>query len=416
MINKRLFFLPCLGICMLLLGSIAASQQYETYKTEEFSCSIGGSHTIGSNAIGIEITEVGDKVQNLFICELFGSGEWVKNRYVQESAPMNMPSATGGYKIARGFLSSYVFKHRHRGTGKFVGIKIIEVKPYASAIQIIEQFGRKAKLYSGYISPGQFIPLSTTKIIWTGYASPSFRGTDSSAIKIKQVFEVTARERKIIYDRMPKVGEFIPTQGIRRLYLQATIGRRGINRDVSYRVVVRRQKPGSGGPPSAGINFVRQGNFSNFGQQGGPWGTGQYSQRGIWWNSRGAKSRAGTITLDSNDTLYKKGFRTALCIINESPRSPHVYGTTSQRTKVRPNQTYKISVWVKAKNVHSDCAVAFTVDPQWAVRPICVGKGTYDWTQLTGTFKTGYLDYIDLHIISQDIGTVLLTGLTLTAQ
>ncbi|OGP54723.1 MAG: hypothetical protein A2Y65_11320 [Deltaproteobacteria bacterium RBG_13_52_11] len=168
---------------------------------------------------------------------------------------------------------------------------------------------------------------------------------------------------------------------------------------------------GSGATSSSTVNLVQQGNFSGFGRRGGPWGTGLYSNNGIWWNSKGARSSARVVNLNTSDPLYTKGIKTALHIENRSSRGAHVYGTTSQRIRVTPGRLYRISLWAAAKGLNSNGGVNITVDPQWRIRPIHLKGGSYNWTKYSGTFTADNSGYIDLRIISEDRGAVFLTGL-----
>ncbi len=164
-------------------------------------------------------------------------------------------------------------------------------------------------------------------------------------------------------------------------------------------------------------NLVQQGNFSNFGQKGGAWGTGAFSHYGVWWNSNNARTQAETVDLQTNDKLYRDhGIRTALRIKNKSSRAPHVYGTTVQRIKAVPGGTYRLTLWAAAEDVRSNGAVSIAVDKSWQTRAINIKKGTYGWEKFSGTFKADQSGYIELRIISDDIGTVWLTGLTLTPE
>jgi hypothetical protein len=162
------------------------------------------------------------------------------------------------------------------------------------------------------------------------------------------------------------------------------------------------------------INFVLDGNFADFGKPGGPWGTGAYSNYGIWWNSKNAKSNANKILLKPDNFLYKKyGIQTALYLSNKSPAAPHVFGTTAQKIKVTPNQKYTLTLWAASKDLSRTGAVNILVDPTWAKRLIYVKGGNTEWTKYSATFNTGDANYIDLRIISEDVGKVWLTGLSI---
>lgn len=151
-------------------------------------------------------------------------------------------------------------------------------------------------------------------------------------------------------------------------------------------------------------NLVQLGNFERFSR---PWGTGQYSSYGLWWCSRGANAKARAVRL--SQPVY--GIRTALRINNQSTRAPHVYGNTSQRISAKPNTDYRISLWAAAQNLRSNGAVNIAYEVSWTKRPICLKGGTYKWSYYAATLNTGVANYIDLRIISEDVGSVLITGI-----
>lgn len=175
------------------------------------------------------------------------------------------------------------------------------------------------------------------------------------------------------------------------------------------------QGEGGGGQvnPPTRQNLVRQGNFSGFGQGGGPWGTGLYSQNGIWWNSRNAGSSAQVVNLNENQRPAG-GTASALYIRNPSGRSPNVFGTTSQRIAVIPGQTYEIRLLASANNLATNGGVNIAVDPAWRVRPLHLPQGSYGWTEFTGSF-TADANFIDLRIISEDRGEVWITDVSMVA-
>lgn len=154
------------------------------------------------------------------------------------------------------------------------------------------------------------------------------------------------------------------------------------------------------------INLVIDNNFVNF-SSGNAWGTGQYSKNGIWWNSRGARSRYSIVNLGNNRPPGSKA-STALYLQNSSRAAPHVYGTTCQRIDVQRGKQYTISFWLSAKNVASDGALYIVVDPQWTIRPINIKGGSYGWTKFSGSF-TASANYIDLRIIFANTGEVWMT-------
>lgn len=161
-------------------------------------------------------------------------------------------------------------------------------------------------------------------------------------------------------------------------------------------------------------NFVLDGNFADFGKPGGPWGTGAYSNYGIWWNSKNAKSKAKKILLKPENFLYMKyGIQTALYMSNTSPTAPHVFGTTAQKIKVTPNQKYTLNLWALSKNLKRTGAVNILVDPTWAKRLIYIKGGNTKWTQYSATFNAGDANYLDLRILFEDVGQVWMTGLSI---
>ena len=165
---------------------------------------------------------------------------------------------------------------------------------------------------------------------------------------------------------------------------------------------------GGGGDVQTGVNLIVQGNFAIFGQPGHGWGTGLYSQNGIWWNSGGARSFAQSIKLNNTPGVQNQ-ILTALYIRNDSSRAPNVYGTTSQRINVKKGVQYEIRLFVSARNLASNGGVTIAIDPHWQIRPIRLPAGTYGWQELSGKF-TAPDNYIDLRIISEDRGEVYLTG------
>jgi hypothetical protein len=164
--------------------------------------------------------------------------------------------------------------------------------------------------------------------------------------------------------------------------------------------------------PQYSTNLVQDSNFERFGQNSGPWGRGQYGEKGIWWNSYHANTTARTIYLQANDMLFTRyGIRTALYITNRSPAAPHVYGTTVQKIMTRPGR-YNITLWASARNL-SNGGLYIVVDKPWRVRPITLRGGNYGWTQYTGSFTTDTGE-IQLRIISANIGEAWLSGVTVT--
>ncbi|MEX0614261.1 MAG: carbohydrate binding domain-containing protein [Pirellulales bacterium] len=136
-----------------------------------------------------------------------------------------------------------------------------------------------------------------------------------------------------------------------------------------------------------------------------PWGTGQYAKgRSTWWNSGGCDSRAVV------DTRHARSGQASLHVINRTPRSPHVFGTTQMPVPIRSGIRYRISVWARARGLASAGAVNIAVDAKWLTRPISLPAGSYDWTYFEGEFVLP-VDSADLRIISEDRGEAWLDDL-----
>lgn len=164
--------------------------------------------------------------------------------------------------------------------------------------------------------------------------------------------------------------------------------------------------------PIESQNLVRDNCFANFGYPSGPWGKGQYGEKGIWWNSNNADCTFGRYGLKDFDTLYKRfGITHALCINNRSPAAPHVYGTTVQQIRARPGR-YRITLWAAAQNL-TNGVIYVVVDRPWRVRPISLPGGNYDWRQFSGTFTTNTGE-IQLRIISAGTGAACISAVSIT--
>ena len=100
------------------------------------------------------------------------------------------------------------------------------------------------------------------------------------------------------------------------------------------------------------------------------------------WRFSAAGGAKASLLLDSS--VARSG-RFSLRLRNETPRRPHVYGTLWQRVKVKPNTTYRLRLWVKAKNARH---CWFGGGPRWEFR-IKIPDGTYDWRLLEATYRTG---------------------------
>ena len=170
---------------------------------------------------------------------------------------------------------------------------------------------------------------------------------------------------------------------------------------------------GNSGSPGQNNNLVRDTNFANF-NSGQAWGTGLYSQNGIWWNSNNARSRYSIVNLNQSRPPGSNAV-TALYLQNSSGSAPHVYGTTCQRINVQRGRRYTISFWATARNLASNGTVYIVVDPQWRVRPINMKGGSFGWTKFSGSF-TASSNYIDLRIIIANTGEVWITEMTMTPQ
>lgn len=100
-----------------------------------------------------------------------------------EGGTTQLPACTGnGNTTSVGFLPSW------GGQGSFKGILIKKVDPLVTTIQIfVSRSGQKGeRLYSGSVRSGQFIPLRTHNIIWTGYRSKN--GCNGSAVYVKSIY------------------------------------------------------------------------------------------------------------------------------------------------------------------------------------------------------------------------------------
>lgn len=159
------------------------------------------------------------------------------------------------------------------------------------------------------------------------------------------------------------------------------------------------------------VNLVQDPNFANFGSYIGPWGVNVlYGENGIWWNSKFANTQAYTVSLSGGE------IHTALYIVNKSKKSPHVYGTTAQRIRgLKPGKTYRIILWGAARGLQSNGGINIAIDPGWHTRPIHFPAGSYGWTLFSNTFVAPNT-YIDLRIISEDIGEAWITGVIIVAE
>jgi len=99
-----------------------------------------------------------------------------------------------------------------------------------------------------------------------------------------------------------------------------------------------------------GRNLVRDPHFAQF-MNGTIWDNGQYSRFGFWWKSGDANSQATVVDLGENRPPNSSA-STALYLVNNSGRSPHVFGSTSQRINVRKGARYTVSFWAVD---HSSC-------------------------------------------------------------
>jgi hypothetical protein len=156
------------------------------------------------------------------------------------------------------------------------------------------------------------------------------------------------------------------------------------------------------GPDPGGVNLVQDEAFAGFGFQGGAW-----SQ---WTRSRNAQAMAQTVRLGPGEPA-----ETALYIRNNSPLSPHVYGTTHQQVAVQQGRTYRLSLLAKGNNLGSSGSLNIAVDSAWRVRPVGVSRGSYGWREFSGTF-TAEAPRISVRIISEDVGEVWLTRVSIRPE
>ncbi len=139
-----------------------------------------------------------------------------------------------------------------------------------------------------------------------------------------------------------------------------------------------------------------------------PWGGGHYERKkgkfrfGIWWNSANARAYMKI------DHAIRHSGKRSLRITNFSKAKAHVFTTTAQRINgLRPNTLYRVSLFIKAKNLKPG-AVTFTIDAAWAKRLPSLPAGSYDWQPYEATINIGHNDYIDLRLLHQNTGTVWL--------
>lgn len=103
----------------------------------------------------------------------------------------------------------------------------------------------------------------------------------------------------------------------------------------------------------------------------------------------------------SYDTQYVQEGSRSVKITNHTPKSPNVYGTIWQRIPVKPDTEYIISLWVKGDNVNNAWFGTFTSRRS-------IPGGTYDWQQVTHTYKSGAAETaIDLRILSENVTDAL---------
>lgn len=138
------------------------------------------------------------------------------------------------------------------------------------------------------------------------------------------------------------------------------------------------------------------------------WGVGQYADKGIWWNSSSAQSKAEI------DSTTSHAGAASLHIINPSARAPHVFGTTVQSVAVEPNKPYRIRFWAKGKELASNGAVGIIADPAWSVRPVALPTGTFDWRKFDGTF-TVPTSTAEIRIIAEDKGETWIDDMQILA-
>ena len=99
-----------------------------------------------------------------------------------------------------------------------------------------------------------------------------------------------------------------------------------------------------------------------------------------FWSASGNCRATGEID-DSESHGGRRSFR----MTNQSAAAPNVYARLGQKLRgLKPDTTYRISVWCKAVN-----AVAANIvgGPGWVDRG-ALPRGAYDWRQVTMDFKT----------------------------
>jgi CHAT domain-containing protein/predicted negative regulator of RcsB-dependent stress response len=146
-----------------------------------------------------------------------------------------------------------------------------------------------------------------------------------------------------------------------------------------------------------------------------PWGTGHYeadsgkTRFGIWWNSNHARA------FMKIDTDERHSGKKSLRVTNNSPATPHVFTTTSQRISgLTPNTVYRVSLYAKARNLSP--GVSFAVDAAWGKRVLSLPAGTYDWRHFSSTINIGHNNYIDLRLIQENTGTLWIDDLVVEPE
>lgn len=114
--------------------------------------------------------------------------------------------------------------------------------------------------------------------------------------------------------------------------------------------------------------------------------------KGIWGNA--------DVTFGYDTGSVQEGSR-SFKLTNQTPKSPNVYGTIWQRVAIKPNTEYTIRLWIKGENVNN--AWFGTFESRKAIP-----AGTYDWQQITHTYRSGNAETaIDLRILTENVTDAL---------
>ncbi len=89
------------------------------------------------------------------------------------------------------------------------------------------------------------------------------------------------------------------------------------------------------------------------------------------------------MTWEISNSVAHSG-KHSLHVRNVSHLAPNIYGTISQKIKVKPDTKYVFSIWVKAENAHH---IWFGGGRGWRLRKYCP-HGSWDWKKFSVTYKT----------------------------